>query len=795
MNKISNIAKETFPIIGLHCASCKMLIEDNVKKISGVKTATVNLASEKLTVEFDKTNTNLKEVESAVKKSGDYKMIVEEKGQNVLETKTYLNHIDNSNNINGAHNHAEMLKQEEHKNLAYKTKVVGTGAVFFFVIMLLMSLRVLGIVDVMHAPLGYIFFEQFNYKINLFFLLQFLFATPLVLWGGSQFFRSAWIGFKAKTVNMDTLIALGTGTAWLFSTIVTFGDNLFKRLETDVFFEAAIFIIFFVLLGRLLESNAKGRANSAIKKLLQLQAKDANVLKDGKEIRVAISEVKRGEIIIVRPGEKIPVDGEIIEGASTIDESMITGESLPSSKQVGDKVIGATINKTSYFKFVAEKVGMETMLSQITKMVEEAQGTSAPIQKLADKISSVFVPVVIVIAVLTFFFWVSIAPLLGITEPNENFLQLSIYIASTVLIIACPCALGLATPAAVMVGTGKAASNGILIRNAEALELIHKVDTLVFDKTGTLTKGEPEVTDFFIAPGFNKQTALAFAFAIENLSEHPVSNAISLFSASYQDKEIKVNDFSVVEGKGVSGSILKQKILLGNKRLMEEESINISNTFSEKAEEYLNLGQSVIYMAIDNTIAGLFAVADTIKDNAKKTVADLILLGINVVMITGDNSKTAKNIANLLGIKEVIAEVLPQNKAEKIKELQNQNGQRRIVAMVGDGINDAPALAQADIGLVMGTGTDIAIEAGDIILLNGNLSKIVNTISLSRKILRVVKENLIWAFLYNIVTIPFAAGVFYPLIGSPIMASLAMAFSSISVLLNSLRIQSFRNNG
>lgn len=794
MNKISNIAKETFPIIGLHCASCKMLIEDNVKKISGVKTATVNLASEKLTVEFDKTNTNIKEVESAVKKSGDYKMIVEEEGQNVLETKTYLNHIHNSNKISGAPNHAEMLKQEEHKNLAYKTKIVGAGAVFFFAIMLLMPLRVLGIVDVMHAPLGYIFFEHFNYKINLFFLLQFLFATPLVLWGGSQFFRSAWIGFKAKTVNMDTLIALGTGTAWLFSTIVTFGDNLFKRLETDVFFEAAIFIIFFVLLGRLLESNAKGRANSAIKKLLQLQAKDANVLRDGKEIRVAISEVKRGEIIIVRPGEKIPVDGEIIEGASTIDESMITGESLPSSKQVGDKVIGATINKTSYFKFVAEKVGMDTMLSQITKMVEEAQGTSAPIQKLADKISSVFVPVVIVIAVLTFFFWVSIAPLLGITEPNDNLLQLSIYIASTVLIIACPCALGLATPAAVMVGTGKAASNGILIRNAEALELIHKVDTVVFDKTGTLTKGEPEVTGFFIAPGFNKQTALTFAFAIENLSEHPVSNAISLFSTSYQDKEIKVNDFSVVEGKGVSGSILKQKILLGNKRLMEEESINISNTFSKKAEEYLNLGQSVIYIAIDNAIAGLFAVADTIKDNAKKTVSDLILLGINVVMITGDNSKTAKNIANLLGIKEVIAEVLPQNKAEKIKELQNQNGQRRIVAMIGDGINDAPALAQADIGLVMGTGTDIAIEAGDIILVNGNLSKIVNTISLSRKILRVVKENLIWAFLYNIVAIPFAAGVFYPLIGSPIMASIAMAFSSISVLLNSLRIQSFRNN-
>jgi heavy metal translocating P-type ATPase len=509
-------------------------------------------------------------------------------------------------------------------------------------------------------------------------------------------------------------------------------------------------------------------------------------------MKVPISMVVKGDIILVRPGEKIPVDGKITQGSSTIDESMITGESLPVTKGGGEEVIGSTVNKTSTFRFEAKKVGSETMLAQIIKMVEEAQGTTAPIQKLADKISGVFVPIVIVISIVAFIFWTFVAPNLGLISDDINVIQLSTYISTTILIIACPCALGLATPTAVMVGTGKAAGKGILIKDAQALEFAHKIDTIVFDKTGTLTKGLPEVTAFEYIDSVNIKDIHSFAYAIENLSEHPLSNAIASYSKSKgNSKEIMVKEFIAVEGKGVMGKIDGKVVLMGNGRLMEENSIKLDPELSKKADAFISEGNTTIYMAIDNQHVAVFALADTIKKESKEAISELHDMGIKVVMLTGDNQKTAEAIAEQLDIDEVIAGVLPKDKAEKIKALQKDEGER-VVAMVGDGINDAPALAQADIGIAMGTGTDVAIEAGDIVLVKGTLDKVVETIKLSRMTLTIIKQNLFWAFGYNVIAIPVAAGILYLPFGillSPIIASAAMAFSSVSVVLNSLRIK------
>lgn len=798
------MTKEIYPIMGMHCASCKMLIEKIVSKVEGVKKVNINYASEKMRVEFDETKTDLAEIKKAVESAGSYQLIDNSQGDTVLASPPEAKKMQSGAN----HDHVAMLKKEEYQKLKRKVVLIGLASIPFIGIMILMLLQTVGVMEMNHAPFGYLEMQGTDYvdqstgqpkstyilgPLNLFFVVQFILATPILFWGGKQFFTSAWSALRAKTTNMDTLVVLGTTTAWLFSTIVTFWPDLFNNIEVDVFFEAAVFIVFFILLGRLLEARAKGQASQAITKLLQLQAKEATVLRDGKEKQIPIDQVVVGDTIVVRPGQKVPVDGKITKGSTTIDESTVTGESLPVTKNVGQEVIGSTINKTSTFQFEAKKVGSDTMLSQIIKMVEEAQGTTAPIQKMADRISSVFVPIVIAVAILAFVFWLLIAPNLGLIADSTNVWQLAVYVATTVLIIACPCALGLATPTAVMVGTGKAASQGILIKDAQALELAHKVNTIVFDKTGTLTKGAPEVVNFETLSQAEIKKIHSYAYAIENLSEHPLSNAIASYSKDKSaDNDLDVVDFTAIEGKGVSGKIDGQTVLLGNKRLMNENSIKLDSKLSKKADDFISKGQTTIYMSVDGKHLAIFSLADTIKNESKQAVQKLHKLGIKVVMLTGDNQKTAKAIADKLKIDDVMAEVLPQDKAAQIKALQ-QESEDRVVAMVGDGINDAPALAQADIGLAMGTGTDVAIEAGDIVLVKGTLDKVIETIELSKMTLRIIKQNLFWAFGYNVIAIPVAAGLLYlplDLLLSPIIASAAMAFSSVSVVLNSLRLKS-----
>jgi Cu+-exporting ATPase len=683
----------------------------------------------------------------------------------------------------------DSYKIKEYNKLKRKLLMVGIAIIPFILIMILMLLDMLGIMMIDHAPLGYIEFSNIDYKINTFLFLQFILATPILFWGGSQFFQSAWGALKLKTANMDSLIVLGTFTAWLFSSIITFFPMLFENIEVDVFFEATAFIVFFILLGRVLEAKAKLQVNGAIKKLLEYQAKDAVVIRNGEEIKIPISEVVIGDILIVKPGDKIPVDGEIIYGISSIDESMVTGESMPVTKQVGDSVIGSTINKTSNFQFKAIKVGSDTMLSQIIKMVEDAQGSSPPIQKLVDKVASVFVPIVIVISISSFFLWLFVLPNIFSLGGDISFLEIAIYTSITILIIACPCALGLATPTAIMVGTTKAATKGILVKDASALELAHKIDTVVFDKTGTLTKGKPMVTDFIILTDNNE--ILSYAYSIEKLSEHPLSNAIVEYCLDQEDfNSFEVSNFSIIEGKGVIGYIDSKRILLGNTALLNDYKIRTDNLLN-KTQQLLIENKTIVYMTTDDKIVSVFAITDTIKDNAKSIIDDLKSLKIHPVMLTGDNNRSAGLIAKELGINEYYAEVLPKDKVELIKQLQNKDT-NKIIAMLGDGINDAPALAQANIGIAMGTGTDVAIEAGDIVLVKGSLDKLLETIKISRLTLKVIKQNLFWAFGYNVIAIPLAAGLLYPLFGillSPIIASIAMALSSVSVVLNSLRIK------
>jgi len=780
----------------MHCASCKMLIEKMVGKLDGITAVMVNYATEKMTVEYDETKVNQADLVAAVSKAGSYQLVTDQSGGTVLaappEAKKIAHHHEMAHQTSGQHDHASALKKEAYLKLKRKVIAVGVGSIPFFAMMINVVLASFGLTEMIDEPFGFITVEAINYQINVFFLIQFLIATPIIFIGGRQFFTSSWSALKAKAANMDTLIALGTSTAWAFSTMVTFAPQLFGSLKVDVFYEAGVIITFFILIGRLLEARAKGQANDAIKKLLSLQAKEATVIRDGIEQKILIEQVVVGDQIIVKPGEKIPVDGVIVDGASTIDESMVTGESLPTEKTIGDAVIGSTINKTGSFTFEAKKVGADTMLAQIVKMVEEAQGTTAPIQKRADAISGVFVPIVIVIALTAFAFWLFGAPALGLITAETSVLQLAVYIATTILIIACPCALGLATPTAVMVCTGKAATRGILIKDASALEGAQQIKTIVFDKTGTLTKGVPEVTDFEVIGDNTESTVLAQAYALEKNSEHPLSDAITKFAAKNQDQAIAVKNFIALEGRGVRGEINGQMVVIGNQRLLDEMKIVINQETLKKVGALANQGKSIAYVTVANTLVGFFGLADVIKDESIAAIKALKKLKIKVVMLSGDNQKTAQAIADKLGIDEVIAEVLPQDKAAIIVKLQKELKDTQYVAMVGDGINDAPALAQANIGIAMGTGTDVAIETGDIVLVKGTLDKVVEAITLSRLTLGIIKQNLFWAFGYNIIAIPVASGILYPAFGlllSPIIASAAMAFSSISVVLNSVRLK------
>ncbi len=613
------------------------------------------------------------------------------------------------------------------------------------------------------------------------FIILFFLTLPVQVWVGAQFYKGLVVVFKYRTADMNTLIALGTLSAFIYSTIVTFFPGVFIRagMELHVFFDTAAMIITLILLGRFFEAKAKGRASNAIKKLFKLKAKKAKVIKNGKVEEKNVDDVKVGNIVLVKPGEKIPLDGIIIEGYSEVDESMVTGESVPVNKKNDDEVIGSTINISGAFKFKVTKTGEDTFLSKIIRMVEEAQSSKAPIQRLADTVASYFVPIVISIAALTFIIWFIFGP--SITIALINFIS--------VIIIACPCALGLATPTAIMVGTGKAAENGILIKDATSLEIAHKANTIVFDKTGTLTKGKPGVTDIIVENNaLTKDDLLKLSASAELHSEHPLGKAIVEKANELKLNLIEPEEFNSITGKGIKAKVSDNKILKGNMALMLENSIFL-NGLEKKSKKLAREGKTPIFIAINKKIAGIIAVTDQVKEDAANNIKELQRLGLEVVMLTGDSQETAKAISKKLGIQKFMAEVLPDEKTKKIRGLQEEG---KIVAMVGDGINDAPALVQADIGIAIGTGTDIAIESSSITIVNGYIKDVVNTFKLSKKTIRVIKQNLFWAFFYNSVLIPIAAGALYPFFGiliNPIYAAAAMAFSSISVISNSLRLR------
>ncbi|HEY9602480.1 MAG TPA: copper-translocating P-type ATPase, partial [Allocoleopsis sp.] len=616
--------------------------------------------------------------------------------------------------------------------------------------------------------------------------LQLVLTAPVLFWAGRSFYINAWKALKRHTATMDTLVAIGTGAAYLYSLFPTFLPQWFisQGLKPDVYFEAASVIIALLLLGRLLENRAKGQTSEAIRSLMGLQAKTARVIRNGREVDIPIADVVLRDIVLVRPGEKIPVDGEIVEGSSTIDEAMVTGESLPVKKQPGDEVIGATINKTGSFKFRATRVGKDTFLAQIVKLVQQAQGSKAPIQRLADRVTGWFVPVVIAIAIATFIIWYNVM----------GNVTMALITTVGVLIIACPCALGLATPTSIMVGTGKGAENGILIKGADSLELAHKLQTIVLDKTGTITQGKPTVTDFVTVNGTansNELKLLHLAASVERNSEHPLAAAVVQYTQSQGVKLTDSLEFEAITGSGVQGYVSNQWVQIGTHRWMNELLIDTSS-LQQQWDRLEYLGKTVIWMAVNGKVEAIMGIADAVKPSSLVAIRALQKMGLSVVMLTGDNRRTAEVIAREVGIQRVCAEVRPDQKAATVEKLQSEG---KIVAMVGDGINDAPALAQADVGMAIGTGTDVAIAASDITLISGDLQGIVTAIQLSRATIRNIKQNLFFAFIYNVAGIPIAAGILFPFFGwllSPIIAGAAMAFSSVSVVTNALRLRNFQ---
>ena len=772
--------KEQFPIQGMHCASCALTIEKALKNVVGVKNASVNFASEKATVEFTD-DTAISDLEKAVKATG-YKLITAGGEHQNHQQKGVIGEM-------GEHDHHRMLKETEIKKLRKKFTI---GAV--------LSVLILFLSFPDYFPGTEKLLAGFPRP-----LLLLILTTPVEFLIGYQFWRGSWFGLKNLSANMDTLVALGTGAAFIFSAVAAY-LNPSGQGGLSMYFDVSAIVITLVILGKYLEAKAKGSASEAIKKLLKLQAKTAHLLHEGKhEMDVPIEEVRVGDILLVKPGEKVPVDGIIIEGYSALDESMVTGESMPVDKKVGDAVVGATINKTGAFKFRATKVGSETFLATVIKLVEEAQSSKAPIQKYADTVTGYFVPVVLAISIISFLLWFFWGP-----DPALEFALIN---AVAVLVVACPCALGLATPTAIMVGTGKAAEKGIIIRDAEALELAGKIDTVVLDKTGTLTRGEPAVTDILVSNSINSQEKMVqIAASLENLSEHPVARAVVSYAASLGKKSshpldtavqkeayragltfYEVKNFSALPGKGIVGEIISEgkaeKMFLGNRGLLEEGGIVIDKNTEKQAESLELQGKTLLFLANEKKLWGIIAVADTLKEEAINAIKSLQKSGLEVWMITGDNERTAQSIGKTLGIENIMAKVLPQQKSEKIKELQSGG---RKVAMVGDGINDAPALTQADVGIAIGTGTDIAIESGDITLASGNPLLISGAIQISRRTLANIKQNLFWASVYNLVLIPVAAGVLWPfwhISLNPVLAGGAMALSSVSVVLNSLRLK------
>jgi P-type Cu+ transporter len=638
---------------------------------------------------------------------------------------------------------------------------------------------------VLGLPVTLVAMAHLDFPGNYWF--QLLFTTPIMLYSARPFFVGAWGALRHRAADMNTLIAIGTAAAYLFSIWATLWPETVMspgQHRAPVYYEAAAVIIALIVLGRLLEARAKARTGDAIRRLMGLQARTAHVVRGGQELEIPVEEVVPGDLVLVRPGEKIPVDGRVREGESAVDESMLTGESIPVEKRPGDEVFGATVNRTGAFRFEATKVGKDTALQQIVKLVQDAQGSKAPIQRLADVISGIFVPVVLCIAIAAFVLWFDLAPV-------ETRLQQALIAFVSVLIIACPCALGLATPTAIMVGTGKGAENGVLIKGGESLETAHQLDAIILDKTGTITRGQPELTDVVPAPGFDENPLLHLVASAERSSEHPLGEAIVRGAEARGLRLVPVAAFNSITGRGLEASVDGRQVLVGNRRLMEERGIDIAWPAPEM-ERLSGEGKTPMLVAVDGRAAGVVAVADTVKASSAQAVAALKRLGLEVVMITGDNGRTAEAVARQVGIERVMAEVLPEHKAEQVRKLQ---GEGKVVAMVGDGINDAPALAQADVGIAIGTGTDVAMEASDVTLIRGDLTGVVTAIELSQATMRAIKQNLFFAFFYNVLGIPVAAGVFYPLFGwmlSPILASAAMALSSVSVVTNSLRLKGFR---
>lgn len=803
--------KESLKITGMSCAACAARIEKGLNKLEGVKQANVNFAVEKATVEYDDNLTDLGKFQETIKKLG-YGVIKESsKSGNKVELRlTGMSCAACSSKIERKLNKTEGIAKAavnlatEKANIEYDPSTVKVSEIIKTIERLgygaekaeevnrdtekeqrekeIRSLKLSLIVSaVLSAPLVLaMILGMLKLNSPVLSLLhneyfQLIITTPVQFIIGFRFYKHAYYALKSKSANMDVLIAMGTSAAYFFSLYNVFFEEVQKGMMKNLYFEAAAVIITLILLGKYLEAVAKGKTSEAIKKLMGLQAKTARVLRNGTEEDIPIEDVLPGDIVVVRPGEKIPVDGKILEGNSSIDESMLTGESLPVEKKAGDFVIGATINKFGTFRFEATKVGKDTALSQIIRMVEDAQGSKAPIQKIADKVSGIFVPIVVAIALLTFVIWLFVTG--DVTK--------AIVSAVAVLVIACPCSLGLATPTAIMVGTGKGAENGILIKGGEHLEMAYKLNAVVLDKTGTITKGEPEVTDIVVLDTtYEKMEILRLASITEKNSEHPLGVAIY----EYGKKELgKINDpdkFEAIPGRGVLSVIDGKTIYIGTRKLMREQGIDIASV-GAGIERLEDEGKTAMLMSIDNRLTALIAVADTLKESSKEAIQELKSIGIGVYMITGDNKRTANAIAKLVGITNVLAEVLPENKAEEVEKLKASG---KIVAMVGDGINDAPALATADIGMAVGTGTDVAIEAADITLMRGDLRTIPAAIRLSRKTMNKIKQNLFWAFFYNIIGIPFAAlGLLNPMI-----AGGAMAFSSVSVVANSLSLKGFK---
>ncbi len=751
----------------MHCASCASIIERAIKKIDGVENISVNNGTENAKISFDENKTNPDSFNKKLEPLG-YSLVVPQTASE----------MGMSASEHGAHLGLNQSKQEklaEIKDMKIKIMSAIPLAIISVFVMAWEILAQYNIVSQMSSTLE----EFFHHLLPLV-------ATYILFVVGKPYLLGFYRFLRYGKANMDTLIGIGTVAAFLYSfTVTAFEDVLRPFINVDAtYYDVTIIVITFIALGKYLEARSKLKTGDAIEKLLNLQAKTALVVRDGKEIEIPVNEVKHGDLIIVKPGTKIPVDGIITEGNSFVDESMVTGEPMPAQKKVGDNIVAGTINTSGSFTFKATKVGSETLLAHIIKMVEEAQGSKAPIQALADKISSVFVPVVLVIAFATLVIWL----LLG--SNSLGFSQaLSFGLVSFVgiLVIACPCALGLATPTAIIVGVGKGAREGILIKDAATLEKLHKVDTVIVDKTGTITIGKPTLVDIQNFSNLKDEELISVLASLEKKSEHPIAHAIVNYANEKKIKIESVSNFEGIQGKGLKGSVKDAEYYAGNVKLVRDLGLNFD---ASKIEKFTAQGKTPVILSTKEKVLGFVMVADEIKAESKKAVQDLHKLGIKVVMVTGDDERAAKYMASLVGIDEVVAHVLPQDKLEKIKELQLQG---KIVAMAGDGVNDAPALAQADVGIAMGTGTDVAIESAGITLLGGDISKLVKAIKLSKITMRGIKQNLFWAFIYNIVGIPLAAGAFYPIFGwllSPVFAGFAMAMSSVSVVGNSLRIKS-----